>query len=193
MYLFMLYMDIWIPCVVMNLNYPLCKLWNPYIHLTFKTLSLQFFIRHALEMCKFLPRTSLWGQIIRENWLNPWQKVWTCLVVQFSYGSLVSVFIHSFNTRTIFMQYLQRNKYLQITRREGKLVCKLYWYPKFYNHVILFVKKILDTFIEFWFVGSINNFNLPKVNHINIIWDVYKFFVQILSLKIARKLNILLG
>ena len=54
----------------------------------------------------------------------------------------------------------------------GILDCKLDWYPKFYNHVILCVGlKTFSTFIGFRLVGSmqsqnfsINNFNLQNGN-----------------------------
>ena len=55
----------------------------------------------------------------------------------YSYDILIHIF------GILFMCAYQRE-------REGTLDCKLYWYPKFYNHVtILIGSKTLGTLIEF--------------------------------------------
>ncbi len=52
--------------------------------------------------------------------------------------------------------------------------CKLHWYQKFYNNIILFIcTKTLDTFTEFWLVSSIHRFQLIIVIYIFLI-DISK-------------------
>ena len=41
--------------------------------------------------------------------------------------------------------------------------CKLHWYPKFYNHDILFVgSKTFGTFIKILFVGILTSSTSPE-------------------------------
>ena len=43
----------------------------------------------------------------------------------------------------------------QTDKMKGTLDCKFLWYPKFYNHVVLFFhQKTLGTIIKFWLVSS---------------------------------------
>ncbi len=60
-------------------------------------------------------------------------------------------------TLTCFSNYLGR---------ERTFDCKLYWYPKLYEHVLLFFGlKSIGTFLKFWLVGSY--YQYPNFSIIN--------------------------
>ena len=59
--------------------------------------------------------------------------------------------------------------------------CKLHWYPKFYNSVILFVGFLLWVLDSLVFILSISNFNLQiRLILFCFIGNVYQFIVHCL-------------
>ena len=135
----------------------------------------------------YLSTTSLIASLIRDFDFNNFYCFFNfhcyffALIVSFSFFLLIRLKKFPLGIPSDQKQVYSLWKEYSSPWREGTLNCKLRWYPKIYNHVILFVgPKKLCALIEMW----LNGYNFSTISLIYIlfiiIWDIYQFIFHCL-------------